>query len=120
MKPTIPAEMFQTLKIPRREVLGASLLKYRVFSDATHFVLVEADNAQTALSKSGISNAFRIEQETILLKNIINLDEMKAEQPATPVPQESAPAEIKPAEEPPTPAPPTALSPDDVDKLLQS
>ena len=67
----IPPEAFKPLELTHREVQDANLPKYRVFTDDTHFIVVEANNAQLALEKSGVSQAHRIEYDSILSKIII-------------------------------------------------
>lgn len=114
---TAPA--FESLKLPHRDVPPSSQVKYRVYSDAKNFVTVEAENAKTALNKSGITEAFRIERDTIMLKTILH------QLPVAVPPPQAAPVAATPVETP-APAqvaselPEAVLSPDDVSKLLQS
>ena len=100
-KPEHP-ELFQSLMLPKREVPDARVPKYRIFTDRKHYITVEAENAQDALTKSGINNAHHIEFYGILLKNVIMPDTPDHEEP---------PAAA--AEQPP-------LSNADIDKLLQN
>ena len=108
MNHAIPPHLFKTLELPHRGVRKTSLPLYKVFTDPKNFTTVEAANAQDALTKSGVKDAYRIEQDAIFLKKIIHSGSEEL------LPSDSGNA----AENPPPPA--SALSPDDVSKLLQN
>jgi len=71
MTKDIPAEMFKPLELTRKDVPDGALTKYRVFTNDTSYVTVEAADAQSALEKSGITQAYRVEYDSIRLKTII-------------------------------------------------
>ena len=106
------AEIFRPLVHPKRDVPKSSLPKYRVYSDAKHFVMVEAENAKVALATSGVKDALRIECDNILLQDIVIFSVTQPSPDSIEAAIDAPPAE-------PTQAP-SPLSNDDVDKLLKN
>ena len=109
----ITSDMFQLIDIPHRAVKDSALSKYRVFRDETHYITVEAQNAQMALVKSGIKPAHKIVQDAIMLRTIIAVDAM--ELPLQHVSVLKAEEQMPSAQQADA-----SLSGDDVDKLLNS
>jgi hypothetical protein len=125
---------FESLTLPRKEVAQMATSRYRVYTDASNFTLVDGGSALEALQASGQKQAHHIQRETIFLHNVLKVDALV--QPAVPAPAapETAPAMAEtasaapaaaPAEAPAAkeaaakPAPAAPLSSDDVNKLLQ-
>lgn len=118
-----PVEPFEELPIPRKDVPHLQVCRYRVYTDKTNFVTVEAVSALEALRASGKKQAFRIERDMLQLTTILNIGSFDegvdanaqlAANPAVPAADgaaaEAAPADAAHNEQP--------LSSDDVDKLL--
>lgn len=129
-KEHITPEMFQSLSLPHKDLPEAAGSRYRVYSDAKNFVVVEADNAQDALAASGLAKAHRILRESLFRDNVLTIalaakaEAAPKEEHATEVPAESAKPEESAA--PPAAAEPAAasepeapLSNEDVNKLLE-
>jgi hypothetical protein len=108
-KPVSP-EMFQALDIPRRLIPAFAMPRYHVFTNPKKFTIVEAENAQVALVKSNITNAYKIEYRAVIFDNILAAEKTETEIAAE---DNSAAEDNAPAEE-------KALSNDDVEKLLNS
>ncbi len=123
-------EPFEELFIPRRETQGDSATRYRVYTDAKNYKLVEAVSALDAITNSGVARAYKIERHNPMGENIIHINISK-NQPiqraeakaivaeAAPIAEEIAPPETsaEPSIQADTP-PAAALSNDDVEKLL--
>ena len=123
--------MFKTITFRQEEIPGMSVSKYRDYTDHNNYVLVEAGNAQTAISTSGVKTPVRVLRDSIYLENVLMLDKppipvIKAE-PVAPAAAEAPPPAEASAPEPPAPETlspaetgDATLSSDDVNKLLNS
>lgn len=102
---------FEPIKLPKKAT-AAGKSTYRVYSDASNFKLVEAENAAAALKASGMAEARRIERFTPTMQSVLDariFSEVAAKPP-----------EAKPADAPaPTEQKPEPLSSEDVSQLLQ-
>lgn len=128
-------ETFATWDLPRRDTPQLLVSRYRVYSDARNYVMVEAENAMEALKLSGQKQAQRIERDILFFNNVLNPGTFDAEQveevPQAVVPQPvieepvplvtaaSEPA-LLPVDEPlaPVVASDVPLSDEEVNKLL--
>jgi hypothetical protein len=137
----ITPDMFKDIDFPHRDIPDINVSKYRIYSDHKHFILVEADNAQSAIELSGIRKPVRVLRDSIYLQNVLVLagittranvePELKPKpeplmlpesemnsQAAVPETTEILKTEsIEPSETPPTETE-AALSSEEVDKLL--
>ena len=68
---------FEELMIPRRELQNNSAMRYRVYRDTKSYKLVEAISALDALTRSGISKAYKIERYNPLSDNIVHLGQVE-------------------------------------------
>jgi|GEM_PF-1844079 len=66
-------QVFEELYIPRKQLHDAVTLRYRVYNDARNYKLVEAGSALEALTRSGITKAYKIERHNPLGENVIQI-----------------------------------------------
>lgn len=71
------AEQFEELVIPRRELNNLSDMRYRVYSNAAQFDIIDAVSALDALQKSGMAKAYKIERHNPLADNVLHLSEVQ-------------------------------------------
>lgn len=110
---------FVPLDLPKKGVAPAEG-RYRVYKDAKDFTVHEAKSALEALQASGLKTAHRIERDSALASNLVDLKKIAAEAPP-PAAAAAAPAAATPpaAEEVKPGATDQNLSGDQVDKLLK-
>ncbi len=135
---------FKPITFVHKDVLDRQVSKYRVYTDHKNYIIVEADNAQSAFEKCGVINPQRLLKDDLFLDNVVSLEshllvpmaattvDKKEEMAAVPleqavvaaaavaassndVPAVDAPEADVPAD---MPVPDGALSSDDVNKLL--
>jgi hypothetical protein len=73
MKEEMEELVFEPIDFPRMELPHLIASRYRIYSDANNYTLVEAESALQAMESSGVTNIFRIQRESILLRRIIDL-----------------------------------------------
>jgi hypothetical protein len=129
-----PPEMFMNLEIPRKELHSAKTMQYRVYSDKTQYVIVDAESAQAALKAGGVKDPLRVVRHLVMQSNVIEFSPQAAQVAVAAIetPVEAivaaapeAVAEQEAAEpvqvaEPEAAAADAPLSNDDVEKLLNS
>jgi hypothetical protein len=119
-------EEFASLELPHKDVPHLMGSHYRVYSDYNNYKVIAAESALEALQASGIEKPYKVERDTILLYNLLNLgnnvspDAVSAMPPAN----DTQPAAVAPTEtQQDAPAnvdvPAAELSNNDIDKLLQ-
>lgn len=125
-----PNDQFEELVIPRKE-LPKLTSHYRVYSDATNFIVVEAENAIAAMKASAMQQVYRIVRDSIYLAPVLNLEKLANNPPPAAAAEQAPPAAAAtdaaapPQEAAAAPAPASApaaetpLSTADVDKLLK-
>jgi len=64
---------FEALLIPRKELAGASICKYRVYRTAEDFLVVEAATARDALEVSGVKQAYKVMREDLRMQTVIQI-----------------------------------------------
>ena len=131
----ITPEMFEDISYPHKEIADANVCKYRVYTDRSNYILVEATNAQQALDLSSIKNPVRIVRDGMYLQNVFvfggtqstetpiapeqdNRPEQAATVAETAVNEETA--AVTPTSETAAPEVKSGLSSDEVDKLLNT
>lgn len=137
----ITPDMFKQIDFPQKDISGLQVSKYRIYTDHSHFILVEADNAQAAINASGMTSPVKVLRDSIYLQNVMMLDSITAQvstqqdnapvekQPAVQETQQATTTDEVPASkqheqalaanEPASSEPEGALSSEEVDKLLK-
>jgi len=70
-------EVFENLSIPKKELSGLPVGRYRVYKDASNYVNVAADTAMQALEACGFKDVYKVERDRLDAHNLLNIEEWK-------------------------------------------
>lgn len=88
---------FEQLPMPRREVPQLVVCKYRIYTDAATFTIVEAATALQAMEVAGVKNAYKVLREDPMAANLIDNSALEMNGAATPEVASAAAVEPSPA-----------------------
>lgn len=82
----MPSQDFEQLPMPRQSFPQAVAGNYRVYSDASHFITVNATSAIQALQSSGLADACKIERDSLDLTSVFSPKDWTLDEPETSTP----------------------------------